>query len=247
MRTLRQFGAAIPVALAIIALVTGLAAVGYTGLTRYGSLKQSVLPTPAELNLLIRRSGVSPEAIAAAGVSAQNTASVVTAGANYIVPNFSAIQDAQLEHANAKTAHAALAKLVQSGLASPAQLIQLDEARTRLTNASNAEQAWLAAIYDECVAGLTSQRSGTLTTLKAGRDWSAPIQYKAAVRSQADWVELRRALANVRIANKLGESPDPAATQTIARADANAAVSAARSGLNNLPLIQIQWDNALNP
>ena len=119
--------------------------------------------------------------------------------------------------------------------------------RTRLTNASNAEQAWLAAIHDECVAVLTSQQSGTLATLKASRDWSHPVQYKAANRSEADWVHLRDALANVRIANKLGEQPDPEAVELVARAAAHPSVVAARVALNKLPLIQIQWENAINP
>lgn len=247
MRTLRHFGAAIPVTLAIVALVTGLAAVGYTGLTRYGAFRQSVLPTPAEIDLLIRRTGVTPETLAAAGVAPQSVAAMIADAVNYIVPNFSAIRDAQIGHDQAKKIHDSLARLVPTGRATTQQRAQLDTARTDLANARAARDAFFAAIYDEIAGNQTQAQALTLATLKANSGWSHPVQYKAANRPEADWVDLRDALANIRIASKRGEQPDPAAVQLVAQADANAAVSAARTGLNNLPLIQIQWENAINP
>ncbi|MCH8271364.1 MAG: hypothetical protein IH985_09180 [Planctomycetes bacterium] len=247
MRTLRHFGAAIPVTIAIVALVTGLAAVGYTGLTRYGSLKQSVLPTPAELDLLIRRTGVTPETLAAAGVAPQSVAAMITDAVNYIVPNFSAIRDAQTDFDQAKKIHDSLARLIPTGRATAQQKDQLNTAVTNLANARAARDAFFAAIYGEIAGNQTPAQALTLATVKANSGWSHPVQYKAANRSEPEWVDLRDALATVRIADKRGEQPDPAAVQLIAQADANAAVSAARTGLNNLPLIQIQWENAINP
>ena len=249
-KPLNTLGAAVPVTLAAIVAAGGLLALSYSTFTDNPSaLAQSLVPTSSEINLLIRSAGVNPESLAAAGISAGTIATIISDASDYIVPNFTAIQANHDTLAQNRKTRDTLQRLVSASRATSQQRTQLATAITNVAAAQATRDAYLAAIRQEIDANLTAAQITALDTIinnGANGRWTHPIQYKAANRSEQDWVDLRDCLANIRIATKRGEQPDPAATTFVAQADANAAVSAANTGLNNLPFIQAQWENALN-
>ncbi len=64
-------------------------------------------------------------------------------------------------------------------------------------------------------------------------------------REQTEWVAVRDALANEKIAAKLGDTPDQAAQSALSTWRANGSVSAARVSLDtNLASVTTAWNNA---
>ena len=101
--------------------------------------------------------------------------------------------------------------------------------------------------FAAAVDGLDSGKAATLATLHAtGAQWDLPTQYLAGSHSEADWVNLRDALANDRIATAQHIDPDPDSHQLILSALADPNVAAANSNLaNNLVGVQSAWNTAV--
>ena len=205
--------------------------------------------TNDELAVSLLRVGLSPEACCAAGLDAIQVDTLVDNARDHLDTNIAALRLADEDYITAKANHDQLKRLVQSGKATPEQLTEFQAAATTLATKTSTRESALSSLYAAAIDGL----AGTLTT-KLGNCqdaivWAAcPVQYRVESRSEADWVALRDALADIRISNELGESPAQASIDTVNTADADPDVSAAATALSlNLTAITNAWNDAVYP
>ncbi|MDP1793333.1 MAG: hypothetical protein Q8K63_04265, partial [Acidimicrobiales bacterium] len=166
----------------------------------------STTPTPTLVTPTIQdmmmRAGLDPEALAAAGVAPSQLWSCAgsLAASPAAAPGALAQIDSAVE--GARAAHDELERKVQSGLASESDATQLVAARQALEAAITARQANDDTLYAAGTASLNATQRATLAAIRANRSWSLPVEFLTVNRTEAEWVTLRKALANERIAAK---------------------------------------------
>jgi hypothetical protein len=203
-------------------------------------------PTGAELGTCLYRVGLGPEPLAAAGVSAGQTTALVEPARLYLIDHQRDLNLADAAYAGAKRNRDRLERLVRSGTGTEDDLTALAQARIDLANARTQRAAELAALLDAATTGLTGRQRATLDTLSDNASWKQPIEFHTVDRDQEDWVALREALANERIAARRQRTPDPGAQALLQQFRADPAVSAARVNLDsNLLAVTAAWELAV--
>ena len=204
-------------------------------------------PTTTQLGVMLYRVGLDPEALAAAGVQPAQIASLVTEAETVLTTQLSALTLAETDLAEANRQVTALEPAIRAGVADESAVNSLAIARSNATNA----QARVQAIQDEVFAAATQHLSAdtmtTLQTIAANRRWGLPIQYTLRNRTEAQWKELRKALANVRISAQVGEDPDNTCSTLVATEDSRPEVSQAAVYLNTrLAAINTTYETELD-
>src|SRR4030095_6646856 len=104
----------------------------------------------------------------------------------------------------------------------------------------------LTAIFNAGVAGLNESQRLALTTIRAHRAWEVAIESLTVERSEAEWINVREALANERISAADGVELAPAVASQLATWRAAPAVSSASAGLANLATVTAAWNAAMD-
>lgn len=196
----------------------------------------------------LRRVHLTPEALAAAGLSVEQVAAVIAAMLIQV--------EGQELGADLRAATRANNQAVQAaGKAKPAPGQEPVSAATRAANLT-AARATLDGLLDtawtNATATLTQHQKTKLANIRANAPWDGlPVQYLVVERSSADWIKLRGALAHERLAAREGYN-GPHLTQAVqaflTEVRADEAVSAARTALDlNLESIKIEWRTRLDP
>lgn len=179
------------------------------------SLPQPQPPTPpaqgganpsAQTRLLATcvRAGITPEALLAAGVAPSQFAAVASASREYA--NGHSTQLAALDRAANST--------------SAAQGTEAQTARTQ-------RDAMLTALFDSATSSLSAEQREALRAIHRNSKWRLPVKYSVIDRTEEEWVALREALADTRIAARSGREPSNSARSLVQAIDANASVAAA--------------------
>ncbi|MEX2217665.1 MAG: hypothetical protein WD749_02805 [Phycisphaerales bacterium] len=198
-----------------------------------------------ELGIALTRVGLAAEQLAAAGCTTQEVTALVGDARDHLGTNIQALRDAEQAWASAKAEVDRLTKLVRGGKHD--QLNALTAARTAFTAADEERQGLLDNFYNASAGDLQEGKLTVLQTLKDHRMWDMPKQYLAAGRTEPEWVQLRDALANHRIAEARNEEPDPGAHTFLLSVQAEPAVSAAATNLLQLPAVTGAWNAAVYP
>lgn len=233
-------GASLIVALALVFVPVGVGAAWFA----LRAPAQGVGPN-ADLRVALLRSGLGAEALAAAGLSAQETSSVVSAFSSAMSSQPGALEQADASYASARASKDALERKVRSGLATEQEVADLASATTALTSADASRAHVLDGWFHAATTNLAAGKVTALSTIQANASWKLPTQYLVKDRDQAEWVAIRKALNNERICAKYEDEPnsDMQAALSSWRADAN--VAAAKSALDtNLSAVQSAWDSA---
>lgn len=202
-------------------------------------------PPPVDLRVTLLRAGLSPEALAAAGVTPVAVASTLQAAAQQLAGAPSALANADLAFANARRESDRLERLIQSGKGSQEDVAAYQAAKAALEAATAQRQAALDAVLTAATSSLPAAQRTALLNARANAAWNLPPEFLVVNRSQEDWVRLRDALANEKIARKLGDQADPAAQAQLANWRAAPAVAMARSGLDtHLTQVRANWNTA---
>jgi hypothetical protein len=205
-------------------------------------------PPTLDANLVtaLYRAGLQPEDLAAAGVSAESTTTVVGNVKAWLSQNASTLSNADSRLGSAVPAKESLWRKVQSGLASHDDVTALDAAVTEFNAALAGQTSAVSAMFDAGTASLSSDTKATLVLERTSQlAWGLPMQYLVKSRTQADWVALRDALDNERVSSKLGEDPDPAAQALLATVRADPAIAAAKTNLDTkLGAVTASWEAA---
>jgi hypothetical protein len=197
------------------------------------------------LRATLLRSGLGAEALAASGVSAQETSAVVAAFASAMASKPGALEQADSAYADARVNKETLEIKVSSGIGTPQDVAALASAKATLVSAETARQDLLAEFFEDGVASLSAAKVATLTMLRTNDEWVLPVEFRVKERNQAEWVAIRDALNNERIAPQYGDPPDQAQQAALTTWRSDAPVAAAKAALTtNLASVQSAWDAA---
>jgi len=199
-----------------------------------------------ELALALHRVDLDPGALTAAGVSPGSVADVVGNARAYLIEYEGQLAQADQSFADAKAQCASLRKLIRSGQGTQDDLTAYTAAQAALASARSQRDGLLDDLFDDATANLTGDHRTTLTQIRGNSPWKLPLEFLVVERSESDWVTLRDALANERIAQKLDVDPDPDAQGLLTQLRAVTAVSTAKANLDaNLATVTSAWDQAV--
>lgn len=198
------------------------------------------------------RVGLSPDDLSTAGVRSASVAAVVADVEDYLTSNPGVVADADARVLSARDEAHALERLVRGGLGSAGDVRAYAAARSELDAALAARDAVLDAIFAAGTSSLSDAQRSVLTRLRSnvavtrGIMSGLPLEFLAKDRSETDWVRLREALANERIAVRLGEEPDAAAQADLSSCRSESDVASARTNHETyLSEVETAWDEAL--
>ena len=204
------------------------------------------IPTiEGQLSVLSIRVGLDAESIAAAGVAPGSVASVIAAlgAAHNSLSTPLALLDTN--YTAARSAVNAAQRKIQGGTATPEEVAAFPSLEQALANAESARTAALDSLFASATSGLTAAQRTSLTSIRSNRSWKLPVEFLVVTREEAEWVALRDALSNERLAAKNGEQPNATCQQLLGTARANASVAAARTALDtSLTTVTSAWTTA---
>lgn len=206
-------------------------------------------PAPADVDLSLRSAGITPDALAASGVTGPQTTALFEDAFTHLTEALPALQAAQAALTTARQEVEDLERVVIAGLSTQEQRTALAAARTALASATASRAAALNELFAAATADLAPERVAALTTISANSAaWEQPVQYLVVERPEAERVEFREAIAAVRIATDNGEDPDQTSLNLVNTWNADGAVAAATTSLNaNLAAVNAAWAQALAP
>lgn len=201
-------------------------------------------PVNTEFAGVLLRAGLGADALAAAGVTAEETGALVAA----VEGAYSATSLASLDEAflAAKRTHDTLRRKVQSGKASAQEVGDLRGAEATLTQATAARDNYLVNLRVTAKARISAEKGALLERASANQGWHLPVRYLVKDRPEADWVALRDALAAKEIAERDAEESFEASAQAVlARIDAEAEIAAAKvAHETRIAAVQTAWNTA---
>ena len=247
--------AARPWRLRFALIAAALVTVSAGGAVLYSSLEHSMpvtaftytpTPDPLEIGATLHRVELHPEALTAAGLTPNAVTALVDDGEAYVISHASSLPLADTACSTAQAECDRLERLIQSGLHSENDPDAYGTANTSLSNVQAARQEVFDDIIAAATADLTPEVKALLATIRTNSVWEVPVAYRVVERTQAQWVELREALAQERIALANEEPVDPATQAYLAQIRANPAVANALANLQiNLALNATAWHAAL--
>jgi hypothetical protein len=219
------------------------------GTTTTNSRKPVRRPDPPatriEVEVALERMGLTLKSVAAAGLNSAQVSAVVGEAAGSIRSNIQSLRNADIAAGNARAEGDRLRRLIQAGLSTEQDRAAYATAQSSLSAAQAQAQTVLDAASTAAMANFSPELKTALETLNANKAWDLPIQYRAVSRSQADWVGLRDALANDRVAAGLHQEPDPTAAALLQAANQNPAVLSAANNLQGITELQTAWNTAV--
>jgi hypothetical protein len=234
-----------------VMVVLAVGSVGWVSIAAAPRYRQPSSPPPltnSELAVTLLRSGISPEALAAAGFTGPQTTALVDRARDTLSESIVDLRAADAALAEQRGRVDRLERLVRSGLSQEQDRQDLPSARTARTTAQSTLDSELQAVRSDALGdGQSEGRLLTLSTIRANSRWKFPAQYLCRTAAEAQWVELRNALSIKRQAERDNlEVPGPAA-QVLTQWNADTNVSAAAANLAaNLPEVQTAWDIAID-
>jgi hypothetical protein len=207
--------------------------------------------SPARLEAILLRTGISAKALTAAGCDAEDIDQVVSDVSDYLITNSGDLNNAHADYANARRDRDILARTVRSGTGAAQDVTEYQAAVSNLASAASARQTALDAIFDAGCDSLTQNEVDLLTVIRANLHWNETsridMEFLTITRIESNWVELDEVLEYERYCGEVGESMDQDIQAFLTSARANATVSAAASRLSdNLNANKTAWDIAVD-
>jgi hypothetical protein len=200
--------------------------------------------TAREFRGALLGAGLDPASLTAAGVTAQEIPSVLSDAREYLDEHMGTLRSAESSATAQAQIITRITRAVQAGTASQEDVTALAAAKSDYATASAQRESIFAALRTAALEGVNEAKRTGVATLTAARDSELPIQYRMADRSTAESVALRDALANVRIANKLGTEPDSESAVIVNTANAHPAVAAATARMSGVDAVAVAWKAA---
>ena len=205
--------------------------------------------TGTEVATSLMRAGITPDVLAAAGVSSSAVATVFSDAASALNAEgtVSDLRVADTNFASSQRDIQLLTKRLRSGQATAEDQTALQAARSANDSAATQRSSIIDAVFDAAKESLSLEQVGRIETIAAGQSWGLPVQYSVVSRTEAQWLELRDALANVRICTERDVDPDATCNAVVAAADAVPAVVTARNAHERTRAAhENAWTSAMN-
>ena len=204
---------------------------------------------PPDFQATLIRTGLEPKALAASGILALEVGPILQAAADYLNAHPNALSEADSARAAARVLTDQLLRTIQSGLGSQEDVTAYQAALASFNTATSQRQAVLDACFAAGTANVSVARRTTLDRIRSNRaqDWSRdfPTEFLVIAREEAEWVALRDALANEKIAMKYPDLLSVSAQVNLATWRADPAVAAAKIALTaNLDSVTEAWNTA---
>lgn len=189
--------------------------------------------------------GIDPSTLAAAGVTAVETTSIVNAAKDYIASsagdNLAASRQAvDAARHQLQTAEAAAKKGTASAEA-------VGGAKVALASAESQFNTLRTTFRSTTLAGLLEAKVAVIDAVRRNKPTGLPVQYLVMDRSSEDALKLRDALADARIAAQREQSVPVASQTTILEAGGATSVITAKSYLDsNLATIRSAWASSMS-
>jgi len=216
-----------------ITLLTACTCIGLGTVTFTGSitLAHSTLsePSVSDVQLQLVRHYLIPDALCAAGVASSSIDEVVIAAADAIEEEWDDLTAAESALRAQQVTVGTLKKQIAAGDADSQALAEFAQAETDLAAAQAAYDTQLAVIDTAFLAQMTSAEQNAFLKIRENQSRGVPMQYMVLDQTEEEWLDLRRALAEIRTS----EAPSTEATQTVQGYDANYAVSLAKTHLSS--------------
>jgi len=209
------------------------------------SVAMETLTPSAELAPTLLRVGLAPEALAASGASAADTTQAAADLDAWLADHSGEIAAADAAWATANQAAETIKRKVKSGQATPEEVAGLPSLETTRDAAAATRDGLLAGAFDAATASLTAAQASALSTIHANSSWNLAVHFLVVDRTQEDWVALRNALDEKRIATKYGESVSAESLAVISAALGSTAVATAKVNVDtNVAAIEAAWNAA---
>ena len=204
---------------------------------------------PADFKVKLTRAGLDPAALAASGVAPGGVSAVLQAAADELNAHPGTLPTADASYAAARIESDRLRTQIQSGQASQEEIGSYQTQMANLSSATSARASALDAVFAAATASLTAPQRAALTQIRANRavDHSRdfPIEFLVIERTEAQWVALRDALANEKLAIKYPDLLSEAAQSSLATWRSEPSVAAARTSfVANLTAVTASWNTA---
>jgi hypothetical protein len=207
--------------------------------------QQPATVTASDLRVAMLRAGLSAEALTAAGCSSQQVGTIVSTARNELMAHPVRITEDDAAYAAARAAADALQRKIQSGLASQQEIASYATATAALESAQNERAAALDAVFSAATVGLNQSQVALLQKIRANHSWKLSTELLTVDRTETEWVGLRDALSNERVAAKYGNEANGACQSLLSTARANQTVAAAKANaVANLATVSAAWDTA---
>ena len=204
-------------------------------------------PASTDLAILFMRAGVDAPALCAAGVTAENVASLLSTAEATFRADTGRARTLDGAYAEARRQVDRLRRLVRSGQGSTEDVAALAQAKSALAVAEAARDTYFKTLRDQVLERAASQVSSQVRQIHANQSWKVPTKYQVLDLTERQWVDLRDALAVKRIHENYGEEFALEAQQLIAECDGHADVAAAGVCLDtNLAAVQTAWNAAVS-
>lgn len=243
----KHFGRARYAAITVLAIV---AVVLFVRLETIRSTRAQNAPAPSpaalELAAALCRAGLDPAPLAAGGVTSASVGALADNALEYLAAQPGVLDQADIACGEAAAECDQLLQLIRAGMATPQQLEGYPGAKVALAQATAQRQAAVQDFFDAATAGFTAAQRNTLTSVRGNRKWELPVEFLVVDRSEPQWLQLRDALANERVAAKLGQPPDPGAQAALAEFRSHPLVAAAKANLDaSLDVVTTAWEQAI--
>lgn len=199
---------------------------------------------PQELEVLMLRARLDPEALAAVGVTGAGLSTQLAEAEDDLVTALGALDLADSDYAAARVERDRLQRLVRSGQGTGEDVAALVVAKAGLADAEAARGTALDSAFTAATSGLTEDQRATLSQIRANAKWKwCPVQYRVLDQSEANWMALRDALSGIHTHERIGEDAPQECLDHIATCDADEDVAAAITSCGaHLASLQATWD-----
>lgn len=208
-----------------------------------GAITEMLAPELHDAERELRRVGLDPESLAAAGLSAHDASALANrAVAHLDVATYSTLLQAIEIHGSAQDEMQHLQRLFRAGTPGSATQTDLDNAIAAEASARATMEARQQDLYDAATLGLSATPLARLDAIGDEDNLAYPDYFKVVGRTHAQGIALRDALNAVRIDTKLGQDPSDHHQAIIDAQLADTTIAAAKTAYDtNITAIHTAW------
>lgn len=203
-------------------------------------------PTMTDVDVALHRIGIRPETLAAAGGNGADVTTVVDLMHSALTDDPGLLESVDLALEDAQQECDRLTRLVRSGQASQQEIDDCQAAIQDLAAARVARDAVVDDLFADIAGALGQTKHDALAAMRSNSEWRMPVEFLVLGREEPEWLQLRQALANERIAANYEDAELDQADQTfLTQERSRPAIAVAKANYDaNLAVIEAAWEQA---